>query len=435
MSGPKVSVYTLEKSRRAAIEAERKRRQLELERHVLLTDRIKEYIDDCHHGENSLLTYQFIAEEAECRLHDSTLSLDIKAAISKFHTTEAKLSILMTEKSNDTIESAIPAMDKQIKSIEKEIGEISAAAKKVEVALHKVLTSEQNNLFSHAQHRNIAITKDKDTEAVELARLVSKIQEHIEQPYYPPSLALELKRLAERLNSQDRIGELSSFTAIEVQPVIKECDRYDQLWAKQGNEYSQLRARYEALLLDIGETGTAVKIPFDADAIAKLKALIAATEDRIQHRDEQEYINTALTEVMADMGYQIFGKRKTIKRNGQQIKSELYQYSDDTAVSVTYSSDGKIALELGKIDDCDRLPSDAECKNMVDQMISFCEQFPDIEARLAQRGVMIKNRVILAPPSVNYAQIINRKEYSEVENSAHISRRKRETKKLHVDNT
>ena len=90
---------------------------------------------------------------------------------------------------------------------------------------------------------------------------------------------------------------------------------------------------------------------------------------------------------------------------------------------------------MGKIDDCDRLPSDAECKNMVDQMISFCEQFPDIEARLAQRGVMIKNRVILAPPSVNYAQIINRKEYSEVENSAHISRRKRETKKLHVDNT
>lgn len=433
MSGPKVSVYTLEKSRRAAIEAERKRRQLELERHVLLTNRIKEYIDDCHHGENCLLTYQLVAEEAECRLRDSTLSSDIEVAISKFHTTEAKLSVLITESSNEVIELAIPVIDKQIKSIEEKMGEISASAEKTEVALHKVLTSEQNDLFSYVQQRNTA--NAKDTEAVEVARLMSKIQEHIEQPYYPPSLTLELQKLATRLKSQDRIGDISSFTAIEVQPVIKECDRYDQLWAKQGNEYSQLRARYEALLLDIGETGTAVKIPFDADAIAKLKALIAATEDRIQHRDEQEYINTALTEVMADMGYQIFGKRKTIKRNGQQIKSELYQYSDDTAVSVTYSSDGKIALELGKIDNCDRLPSDAECKNMVDQMISFCEQFPDIEARLAQRGVMIKNRVILAPPSVNYAQIINRKEYSEVENSAHISRRKRETKKLRVDNT
>ena len=433
MSGPKVSVYTLEKSRRAAIEAERKRRQLELERHVLLTDRIKEYIDDCHHGENSLLTYQLIAEEVECRLHDSTLLLDIEATISKFHITEAKLSALITESSNEVIESAIPVIDKQIKSIEEKIGEISASAEKTEVALRKVLTSEQNDLFSYVQQRNTANVRD--TEAVEVARLMSKIQEHIEQPYYPPSLTLELQKLATRLKSQDRIGDISSFTAIEVQPVIKECDRYDQLWAKQGNEYSQLRARYEALLLDIGETETAVKIPFDADAIAKLKALIAATEDRIQHRDEQEYINTALTEVMADMGYQIFGKRKTIKRNGQRTKSELYQYSDDTAVSVTYSSDGKIALELGKIDNCDRLPTDAECTDMVGQMISFCKQFPDIEERLAQKGVIIKNRVVLAPPSVNYAQIINRTEYCEVENSTYTSKRKREVKKLYVGNT
>lgn len=433
MSGPKVSVYTLERNRRAAIEAERKRRQLELERHVLLTHRIKEYIDDCHHGENCLLTYQLVAEEAECRLHDSTLSSDIEVTISKFHTIEDKLSVLMMESSNEVLESAIPVVDEQIKSIEKKIGEISVSAEKTEVALLKVLTSEQNDLFSHAQHRNTAITKD--TETVELARLASKIQEHIKLPYYPPSLSSKLQELAARLNSQDYIGDISSFTAIEVQPLIKECDRYDQLWAKQGNEYSQLCARYEALMLDIGEAETVDKIPFDAGAIAKLKALIAATEDRIQHRDEQEYINTALSEVMTDMGYQIFGKRKTIKRNGQQTKSELYQYSDDTAVSVTYSSDGKIALELGKIDNCDRLPSDAECKNMVGQMISFCEKFPDIEARLAQRGVIIKNRVVLAPPSVNYAQIINRKEYSEVENSAHISRRKRETKKLRVDNT
>ena len=433
MSGPKVSVYTLERNRRAAIEAERKRRQLELERHVLLTHRIKEYIDDCHHGENCLLTYQLVAEEAECRLHDSTLSSDIEVTISKFHTIEAKLSVLMMESSNEVIESAIPVVDKQIKSIEEKIGEISASAGKIEVDLHKALTSEQNDLFSYAQQRNTAIAKD--AEAVEYARLMSKIHEHIEQPYYPPSLTLELQKLATRLKSKDCIGDISSFTAIEVHPVIKECDRYDQLWAQKGNEYSQLCARYEALLLDIGETETSVKIPFDADANAKLKALIAATEDRIQHRDEQEYINAALTEVMADMGYQIFGKRNTIKRNGQQTKSELYQYSDDTAVSVTYSSDGKIALELGKIDNCDRLPSDAECKNMVDQMISFCEKFPDIEARLAQRGVIIKNRVVLAPPSVNYAQIINRTEYCEVENSTHTSKRKREVKKLYVGNT
>ena len=118
---------------------------------------------------------------------------------------------------------------------------------------------------------------------------------------------------------------------------------------------------------------------------------------------------------MVEMGYSVWGRREGVRRNGSQFKKSLYQYSSDAAIDVTYASNGQITMELGKMDTSDRLPSKAEEAELTVEMTSFCQDFAEIEKRLAARGVTVGNRVSMAPPSSAYAQIINVNDYEKQE--------------------
>lgn len=68
--------------------------------------------------------------------------------------------------------------------------------------------------------------------------------------------------------------------------------------------------------------------------------------------------------------------------------------------------------KFGKTDDRDRLPTQAESAELVRQMHAFCQDFEEIEARLAAHGVCLDKRIALTPPSADYAQIINLRDYA-----------------------
>ena len=95
--------------------------------------------------------------------------------------------------------------------------------------------------------------------------------------------------------------------------------------------------------------------------------------------------------------------------------NELYTYGEGTAVNVTYSSDGKIAMELGGIDATDRLPNDHETSVLCESMEQFCDDFKEIEKRLLAKGVVLASRISMLPPSAEYAQIINTTDYNMIE--------------------
>lgn len=78
---------------------------------------------------------------------------------------------------------------------------------------------------------------------------------------------------------------------------------------------------------------------------------------------------------------------------------------------MTYADDGKITMELGGLDTDDRLPDAAEAKQLCESMESFCDDFSEIEKRLEAKGVVLKSRLALLPPSEDYAQIINVSDY------------------------
>lgn len=89
---------------------------------------------------------------------------------------------------------------------------------------------------------------------------------------------------------------------------------------------------------------------------------------------------------MQDMGYDLIGTRDVKKRSGKQFRSELFTFREGTAINVTYSPDGQIAMELGGLSRQDYLPSPEETVSLTGDMETFCGEFAEFEKRLYEKG-------------------------------------------------
>lgn len=72
---------------------------------------------------------------------------------------------------------------------------------------------------------------------------------------------------------------------------------------------------------------------------------------------------------------------------------------------------GQIVMELCGLDEVDRTPEFAESEQLCRDMENFCEDFSEIERRLAEKGVVLRSRIQKLPPNVEYAQILNVNDY------------------------
>ena len=222
-----------------------------------------------------------------------------------------------------------------------------------------------------------------------------------------------------------------NFTALSITPLLKECDKYLKLY----DETADLRIEHKVVCDMAGEPETNFEI--SSTTIQKMRDEITQLRAKIDRDDEKAYISKCLDEVMSDMGYDVIGHREVTKRNGRHFKNELFSYEDGTAVNVTLSDDGHIAMELCGLDDTDRLPEADESEKLCEHMESFCEDFGEIERRLAEKGVMLRKRIQRLPPSVEYAQILNVSDYEitgDVEHFNHKHRREKVSQPLHRSN-
>ena len=215
-----------------------------------------------------------------------------------------------------------------------------------------------------------------------------------------------------KLNSAD---ELSNFSALTVAPLEKRCREYEQLRREHGVEFERLTARYHALCGELGRNPEAVTL--ERGAVQRLETLSAELEAEIQHAEEQAYINRCIDEVMEEMGYRLIGNRSVVKRSGTKLRSELYSFSEGTAVNVTYSSGGSITMELGAADVRSRLPGEDEAKRLTEDMRSFCGSFKEFGRRLLEKGVEAEHLSLL-PPEPEYAQVIDISGYEMIGESA-----------------
>ena len=222
-----------------------------------------------------------------------------------------------------------------------------------------------------------------------------------------------------------------------VTPLVKRCDVFIREYDQNKDEYEKLQNEYVALcqmyyLLP-------QKYQCNSESVAALKEEIERIKTIAQHDNEQSYISDCIDTVMSEMGYNVIGSREVTKKNGVRFRNELFTYGEGTAVNVTFSSDGKIAMELGGLDTTDRLPDERETAELCEQMESFCGDFKEIEKRLAAKGVVLADRVSLMPPKAEFAQIINTDDYKITGEVSSLQTKRRQTstgasKSMKVDN-
>ncbi len=306
----------------------------------------------------------------------------------------------------DSLERASAVVNKALHKAERLSAELSELTTENEKRLREVLSAEIDKGFS-TSFLDIMIADEQNQDAYEDTR--ERLLMTRNAVGLPHSYVDEIDRAIEQMDGIADEGFRKSFIMLTAAPLLKKCDRFISEYRAAHDEFETLYSRYAALCgmyyLVIQE------FECSSEGVEKLRAEIRRIEALADEDDERSYISEALDEVMEEMGYTIVGSREVRKKNGNHFRSELYSYADGTVVNVTFSSDGRIAMELGGADTSDRLPDEHETAALCERMEDFCEDFREIEKHLAQKGVVLDERIALQPPEAVFAQIINISDY------------------------
>lgn len=229
-------------------------------------------------------------------------------------------------------------------------------------------------------------------------------------------LAAQLRQITEKLAEHPGEEFLKTYHAVTVVPFVKECYRWQQQDPGLRQEWEALCRRHAALLRenDMLPASGIPRMELSKEAIVWLTQENARLEQKLEQAQAQSYISRAVDEVVAEMDYQLLGQRDVVKKSGKRFRNELYNFDDDTVVSVTTDDSGQITMELGQPDTVDRAPSVAESRLLCQKMALFCDDFSEMGERLAARGI-IADELVMLPAKDEYAQIINVSEYEMAE--------------------
>ncbi len=409
MSGPKVSVYSVAAARRARIEAERKRKMMELERRSELLEEATAILQELAALRSQLHECDLAASIMCDQMNDCTMQETVAAIDTMIVDLQMQASNTAELKDNKSIEKVLALVSQKREEAQTRVQKVRTEATGLQNKLQEAVDEEISTFFSAASITSPTETNSSDEQS-DADSIKLSIREQIDSLLKDKKVSVANKqKLNTILVRLDQIPNesASNFAALEVRPLIKVCERDISVWDTCGAEYHKLLKRYKVLCEMTGTPEDLDLLPLGEEAIVDLKQKIAVLETIAQEQEEQTYIAEVLADVMSEMGYPLIGTRDARKRSGAHFHNSLFRYGEETAVSATFSDDGQIALELGKVDTVDRLPSDAEATSMEYEMVGFCEQFAEIEKRLAERGVVIDHRVQLCSPSTEYAQIIN----------------------------
>lgn len=216
-------------------------------------------------------------------------------------------------------------------------------------------------------------------------------------------------------NALEKIEEIQDFSllknivVVQIKPLLEECKENIQSEEEFQGKFQEVYNEYQVLCEMTRETEEI--FPVTRENLEILMVKILQLKEMAEIQQEKNFINQAVQEVLEEMGYQVLGNRDVVKKSGAKFRNELYQYNEGTAVNVTFAENGQIAMELGGLDQRNRLPNEGEAQQLCEEMESFCQDFSKFEEQLANKGVILSQRCSLLPPDISYAQIINVEDY------------------------
>ena len=214
-----------------------------------------------------------------------------------------------------------------------------------------------------------------------------------------------LKGLKEKLEEEDT-DVIDEF--LQVCNVIKDMDELDE---------------YSDLLLGIADG-------LDEEDTARwYEEKRIETEAALLEEREKQIICSELGNIMEELGYHVIAEKETVRKSGKHIKENIFSFGEGTAVNITEAG-GQITMEVVGLDTSTRMPEEAEQDYLEEEMVSFCSAHKEIEKKLKERGIVLKNRLQLNPPSKEYAKILNVTAYDrKTENISMIQERSRGKRK------
>ena len=403
MSGPKTSIYILTPEQRRLLEEQRRMEQ----RKAVASENIQRNHKRLLQLGNMFSSEKQVSAELIKRVRNDGGFSKKMNELELLITPIAPMIAGTDNNDVSALEKTAEAVSECVARADKIVRELSDIAVQNEMRLRELLDAAIDRGFSEsfADVRPAAQTFVGDTKRKMREQLLQMKKKSV----LPTEMTEEIGNVLSRIDEIQDEDFLKNFLALTVSPLIKECGRFLAEYEECHEEFEKLYSEYIALC----ELYCYIAQEYSCDAVSiqSLKTEIQRIKETSAKEDEQAYISECVDEVMEEMGYTVLGRREVTKKSGRHFHNKLYTYDEGTAVNVTYSSDGKIAMELGGIDVADRLPDERETALLCDSMERFCDDFNEMEKRLLAKGVIPADRISMLPPSAEYAQIINTSDY------------------------
>jgi hypothetical protein len=420
MSGPKVSVYTISEAERQNLRAQLRCLRQGIECSEEIKKAVGALIGLNGRIQKFLSTFDLVNQRSEACSGETAALKDLRSLPQECQSFMDSLSSYTPALKTDRLspsESELAVKKETLEKLRSLRNSIAARQKNVEKTLLPMeakaaqgVTEVENMIaedISNVSFSVLPVESDEDRFIAEKKSLEGELRA---LSLSPTDLKGEVISAVSALSKVTAREQLATFKALTVKPLLKKIETARLRAQAEKNELEELQLRYNALCSVAGvqpETFAS-----SAGNISKMKDMIAALEKQIVMQTEQEYISDCVHEVMSEMGYDIIGNRSVTKRSGKRFRNELFSYGEGTAINVTYDANGQIAMELGGVAVTDRIPTSRENDLLCEDMQAFCSDFKDFEELLKAKGVMMKSRVSMAPPTAEYAAIINVSDYN-----------------------
>lgn len=399
MSGPKSARYTLTPEQRRILAEARERerktiRELDkLQQYRVELASLKERLGDATTSIDMLVDRVGDGNEVQQSIRNSIMQIETiiqeSASLSKQSGLE-KLQVF-----NSKVKTVEETARKIVAQYESQSNEINAVlSKNIEDSITDGMSIRiDDEIVNPQSHLEIQKAKIKD------------VLHEIQSTNVSSDLQKEGIIILERAQGITDDSFIDNYYAMTVLPYIKRCKAYEEQVKEYGEEFDELASKHRYYSEYLGMP--VISFTFSMDSLNSLRHKVAELESQSAKIEEQQYISESLDQVMRDMGYNVVGSREVVKKSGRKFRNELYHFSEGSVVNVTYAANGQISMELDGVDTCDREPSEEESSVLCDEMVEFCDEFPEIERRLKEKGVVLMNRISMLPPAEEYAQIIN----------------------------
>ena len=443
MSGPKTSRYELEQQRRKALEEERRRKiEEEARRKAEEEARRKEQA----RREKERLEAE--AKKMNQKMRASEQALDsVMASISKvIAEEEQRQKERKREKQNVQNRTNVPGVIKAkdvsqsldfeevLKAVKKQVPKVNEYHEELDEIVKELIQEpvEIRSLLDDyvpIEPQKQEVEQDAETKQFE-ELLFTMEKEYKDIVNDRAFFKQEKQRILAFEETCKRLREYHSYKILkdvyygELTKLKKEREKWHELYEQWKTPFQEIYTKYRTIceMMNRMPNFYYLNVNTVKEDMEQIKSEYEILEKEYMQMQEQLEVAKAFDEVMEEMGYHVLGKKTVTKKSGGTVENTVFSYGDGTGIHVMDSGQ-RITMEVVGIEDEVRTLDGVERDYLKKEQEFFCESFVEIEKALKKRGVILKNRHRMLPPSEEYAMVMDMKDYT-------LTEHKLETKNL-----